>query len=288
MEHKPVLVNEILEIFKRLDKGIIVDCTLGLGGHSKELAKNFKIIGVDRDEKAIEKAGENLKEYKNIIYVHDNFVHLRKILDKLKIKEADGILLDLGVSSYQLEDEKRGFGFSGKLDMREDSSQDLTAEKIVNEYSEEELARILYEYGEKVFARAIARNIVEAREKVRIEKAEQLLGIIKSGMPPRYRFSRKGHWATPSFRALRIEVNKDIENLKIFLGSFLNCLRKEGIIAVISFHSIEDRIIKNKFKELAKEKKIELLMKKPVVAGEEEIKTNRKAKRAKLRAAKKI
>jgi 16S rRNA (cytosine1402-N4)-methyltransferase len=288
--HEPVLLKEVLEVFSGLKEGsLIVDCTLGKGGHSKELLKRgFNIIGIDRDPEAIEAAKENLKGFEEIVFVNDNFVNLRDILDRLGVKIVDGILMDLGVSTYQLEEEERGFGFEGPLDMRMDPKQELISEKIVNEYPEQELSRILFDYGERRFAGRIARKIVEYRAGKRIERAEELLEIIRQSMPARYRFSRKHHWATPTFRALRIEVNKDIENLQRFLDLFPDCLSKDGFLAVISFHSIEDRIVKHKFRDLAKEGKIELLNKKPIVASEEEIMENPKSKRAKLRAVKKL
>lgn len=286
--HIPVLVHEVLDGFKDLKKeSLIVDCTLGMGGHSRELLKRgYNIIGIDRDENAIKKAKENLKDFKNIRFVHDNFINLRKIMDKLKIKNVSGILIDLGVSSYQLEDESRGFGFAGKLDMRMDIQQELTAEKIINEYPEDRLKKILFDYGEKSFAGAISRKIVENRKKKRIENAEELFEIIKNCMPGKYRYSREHHWATPTFRALRIEVNNDIENISNF--EFLDCLEKNGILEVISFHSIEDDIIKYKFIQLEKEKKIEILTKEPIEASAEEIRFNAKSLRAKLRIIKKI
>lgn len=286
--HIPVLVHEVLGGFKSLKSGsLIADCTLGMGGHSKELLKHgYNVIGIDRDENAIKKARENLKDFKNIRFVHDNFINLREVLNKLNIKRVSGILIDLGVSSYQLEDESRGFGFTGKLDMRMDSSQELTAEKIVNEYSEDKLKKVLFDYGEKSFAGAIARKIVEVRKKKIIGSAEELFEIVKSCMPGKYRYSREHHWATPSFRALRIEVNKDIENISNF--EFLDCLENGGILEVISFHSIEDDAVKDKLIKLEKEKKIEILTKEPIEASPEEIKFNPKSLRAKLRIVKKI
>ena len=288
--HKPVLLNEVLQIFSKLKEGsLIVDCTLGGGGHSKELLKKgFRVIGIDRDPEAIEAARNNLRSFEEVVFINDNFVNLRQVLDRLGVETVNGILMDLGVSTHQLEEEERGFGFQGPLDMRMDKRQELTAERIVNEYSEQELRRILFDYGEKAFARRIARRIIEYRAKRRIEGAEELLEIIRRSMPARYRYTREHHWATPTFRALRIEVNRDIENLRTFLNLFLNCLSRGGILAVVSFHSIEDRIIKHKFRELAKEGKVELLNKKPITASEEEIKENPKSRRAKLRAIKKL
>lgn len=289
-KHEPVLLNEVLQILSKLKKGsLIVDCTLGGGGHSKELLKQgFRVIGIDRDSKAFEAAKENLKGFEKTVFVNDNFVNLRHILDRLGVETADGILMDLGLSTYQLEEEERGFGFQGPLDMRMDRKQELTAEKVVNEYSEQRLSKILLDYGERAFARRIAKGIVEHRAEKRIVRAEELLEIVKQSMPARYRFSREHHWATPTFRALRIETNKDIENLRSFLDFFLGCLSRYGILATISFHSIEDRLVKHRFRELAREGKIELLNKKPITACREEIMKNPKSKRAKLRAIRKL
>jgi len=289
-KHKPVLLNEVLRIFSKLKEGsLIVDCTLGGGGHSKELLKQgFRVIGVDRDPEAIKAAEENLRSFEEIVFVNDNFVNLRQVLDRLGVEIVSGILMDLGVSTYQLEEEERGFGFEGSLDMRMDKRQELTAESIVNEYSEQELRRILFDYGEKAFAGSIARRIIEYRAEKRIEGARELLEIIRRSMPARYRYTREHHWATPTFRALRIEVNRDIDNLRTFLNLFPNCLSRGGILTVISFHSIEDRIVKHKFRELTKEGKVELLNKKPITASEEEITENPKSRRAKLRAIKKL
>jgi len=288
--HEPVLLKEVLEVFIRLKGGsIIVDCTLGKGGHSKELLRRgFRVIGIDRDLEAIEAAKENLKGFERMVFMKDNFVNLKGILGELKVEAVDGILMDLGVSTYQLEEEERGFGFEGPLDMRMDRRQELTAEKVVNEYSEQEISRTLFDFGERRFAGKIARRIVEYRAGKRIERAKELLEIVEQSMPARYRFSREHHWATPTFRALRMEVNRDVENLRVFLDLFLDCLSKDGILAIISFHSIEDRIVKHKFRELAKEGRIELLNKKPITASEEEIMKNPKSKRAKLRAVKKV
>jgi 16S rRNA (cytosine1402-N4)-methyltransferase len=288
--HEPVLLKEVFEVFSRLREGsLIVDCTLGGGGHSKEMLRHgFRVIGIDRDSEAIEAAKENLKGFEEISFVNDNFVNLKEILSRLRVEAVDGILMDLGVSTYQLEEEERGFGFEGLLDMRMDRRQELTAEKVVNEYSEQELSRILFDYGERRFAGKIAKSIVEYRAGKRIERAEELLEIVEQSMPARYRFSREHHWATPTFRALRMEVNRDMENLRVFLDLFLDCLSKDGMLAIISFHSIEDRIVKHELRELAKEGRIELLNKKPTIASKEETTRNPKSKRAKLRAVKKL
>lgn len=283
-KHIPVLFEEVLENFKSLEKGeIIVDGTLGKGGHSKLLLeKGFEVIGIDRDKEAVEEAKKNLENFDKIKIIHDNFLHIKEILLKLKIKKVSGILLDLGVSTHQLEKTERGFGFVGGLDMRMNQNQKLSAKEIVNEYSEEKLASILYKNGERVNAKKIARNIVECREEEKIKTSEQLLEIIKNSMDEKYRNSRKHHWATPTFRALRIEVNNDYENLNKFLDVFSDCLKQKGILQIITFHSIEENMVRKKLRELKQNKIIKLITKKPFEATKKEIAKNPKAKRARL------
>lgn len=282
--HIPVLPNEVLKSFSKLKKGsLIIDGTLGGGGHSKILLENgFNIIGIDRDKEAISEAEKFLAGFKNIKFIHGNFSDLENILKKLKIKKVNGILLDLGVSTYQLENEKRGFGFSGKLDMRMNTEDKITAEKILNKYSYEKLAEILYKYGEKNFSKEITENIIEYRKEKKIKTGEQLLEIISEVIPEGYKKSREHHWATPTFRALRIEVNKDFENLEKFLDIFSDYLEKEGILSIITFHSMEEKILKMKFQILKKQKKIKILTRYGIEATKKEIDKNPKAKRAKL------
>tara|TARA_Y100000310_G_scaffold344156_1_gene455419 strand:+ start:1923 stop:2798 length:876 start_codon:yes stop_codon:yes gene_type:complete len=283
-KHIPVLPEEILENFGNLGEGeIIVDGTLGKGGHSKILLENgFRVVGIDRDLEAVKEAKKNLGDSNKIQIVHNNFSNIREVLSKLKMKKVGGILLDLGISTHQLEEAGRGFGFVGELDMRMNQLQELTAKKVVNEYSEERLSEILYKNGEKVNSRKIARSIVEYREKNEIKSGGQLLKLIKFSMDEKYRKSRKHHWATPTFRALRIEVNKDYENLEKFLQEFGSCLRKGGILEVITFHSIEENIVRKKLRELKQKKTIKLITKRPFEATNKEIGINPKAKRAKL------
>jgi 16S rRNA (cytosine1402-N4)-methyltransferase len=201
---------------------------------------------------------------------------------EIEIKKVSGILLDLGVSTYQLETPERGFGFLGELDMRMDQTQKLTAKEILNTYSEERLAEVLYKYGERVNARKIARKITQYREKNEISTAGQLVKLIKDSLDERYRKSRKHHWATPTFRALRIEVNKDFENLENFLETFPEILNEKGILSIITFHTLEDSIVRKKLRELKQRKTIKLITKKPILASQKEISKNPKSKRAKL------
>lgn len=288
-KHIPVLPEEVLENFGNLEKGeIIVDGTLGKGGHSKILLENgFNVIGIDRDKEAIEEVKQNLKDFDKIKIVHDNFSNIKEVLSKLEVKKVGGILLDLGVSTHQLEKEGRGFGFVGELDMRMNQDQKLTAKEVVNEYPEKKLAQILYKNGERVNARKIARKIVEYRKKNKIETGGQLLKLVKYSMDERYRKSRKHHWATPTFRALRIEVNKDFENIENFLGAFNDCLKQKGILQIITFHSIEESVVRKKLRELKQKKKIKLITKRPFEATQKEITKNPKSKRAKLWVAEK-
>ncbi|MGD9275942.1 MAG: 16S rRNA (cytosine(1402)-N(4))-methyltransferase RsmH [Candidatus Pacearchaeota archaeon] len=280
--HISIMPNEVLEAFSDLKKeSIIVDGTLGKGGHSKLLLeRGFHIIGTDRDKDAIEEVKKNLKN-KNIKIFHDNFSDIKKVLKKTKVNLVSGILLDLGVSTYQLENKERGFGFAGKLDMRMNQQQKTTAEEIVNDYDEKTLSRIFKKYGEKVYYKEIAKNIIKKRKEKRITSGEELVEVIKMSMPHRYRKTRKHHWATPVFRALRIEVNRDFENLEKFLNDFKDCLESGGILCIITFHSLEERIIKTKIK-LLKKQGVRLVTKKGIIATEQEIRKNPKAKRAKL------
>jgi 16S rRNA (cytosine1402-N4)-methyltransferase len=286
-KHIPVLSEEVSKIFGSLKKGDrIADGTLGGGGHSKILLeKGFRIIGIDRDKEAISAAKENLKGFDDIIFVHGNFSDIGKILKDNGIEKVEGILLDLGVSTHQLEAKERGFGFQGDLDMRMDSSQELTAEKIVNEYSFDELQKMLYKNGERVHNREIAGSIVKYRQKQRIATGGQLLKLIKFSMPEKYRKSRIHHWATPTFRALSIEVNKDYENLEKVLNDFSRYLSKDGILIAITFHSIESGIVKKSLKMLKKKGIIDILTKNGISASKEEIEKNPKSKRAVLWAA---
>jgi len=288
-QHIPVLPNEVLQNFSSLKKDdLIVDGTLGKGGHSKLLLENgFRVIGIDRDKDAINEASNNLSEFiksNQLKIVHDNFANIKQVLSNLNItkEKVSGILLDTGVSTHQLENPERGFGFEGELDMRMNQNQTLTAKQVVNEYPEKKLADILYKYGEKVNAKSIARKIVEYRKTHTLETGGQLLKLIQYSMDEHYRKTRKHHWATPTFRALRIEVNKDFENIEIFLKNFTNCLKPNGILEIITFHSLEENLVRKKLRELHQRKIIKLLTKNPIEATNKEISQNPKSKRAKL------
>ena len=223
----------------------------GGAGHSKEIVKRLSkegiLIGIDRDQEALNAAKNNLKEYSNVIYVHDNHDNIKQILEKLKIENVDGILLDLGVSSYQLDERNRGFSYLGEneLDMRMDKSQKLTAKDIVNNYDEERLSNIIYEYGEERFSRQIAKNICAKRKKETINTTKQLVEIIENSIPKSKQ--KNGHPAKKTFQAIRIEVNNEIKPLYDTVINSIECLNKGGRLCIITFHSLEDRAVKNAF-----------------------------------------
>lgn len=301
-KHKPVMLTECIEGLNINPDGIYVDGTLGGAGHSREIVKRLSkkglLIGIDRDIEALQAAKENLKEFSNVIYVHNNHDNIKKILEELNIDEVDGILLDLGVSSYQLDEKNRGFSYLGenKLDMRMDKSQNLTAEMVVNTYTEEKLANIIYEYGEERFSRQIARNICKEREDNKIQTTKQLVQIIEKSIPKSKQ--RDGHPAKRTFQAIRIEVNNEIKPLYNTVEDCISCLKKKGRLCIITFHSLEDRAVKNAYiqakgkctcpsdlpycvcgaKPLGK-----IINKKPIVATKEEQVENSRSKSAKLR-----
>lgn len=307
-KHKPVLLNECIEGLNIKPDGIYVDGTLGGAGHSKEILKRLDknkgiLIGIDRDEEALQAAKQNLSEYENVKYVHGNHDDIKEILESLKIDKVDGILLDLGVSSYQLDERNRGFSYLGsnELDMRMDKSQRLTAMEVVNNYKEEHLANIIYEYGEERFSRNIAKNICIERRKKKIETTDELVKIIEKSIP---RLNPKeGHPAKRTFQAIRIEVNNEIKPLEDTIKNSIDVLKPEGRLCVITFHSLEDRAVKqamNRAKGMctcpkdipycvcgAKELGT-VITRKPIIASEEEQRENSRAKSAKLRIFEKI
>ncbi len=294
IEHYSVLKNEVIDFFKFIEskEPYILDATVGGGGHSYHILKTFpdkKIIGIDKDEYALQRAQERLKEFKGrYILVKSPFKDLDKVLKELKIEKLAGVLFDFGVSHFQLKME-RGFSFKRDepLDMRMDTSQDLTAYYVVNYYSKWELERILKEFGEEKFARKIAENIVKERQKDKIRTTKQLADIVYKTYPPKLRHGRI-HPATKTFQAIRIEVNKELEEIEQGVKKAIELLDKGGIIQTISFHSLEDRIVKNIFKEYKKLKKLEILTKKPITPSEEEIEENPASRSAKLRVGKKL
>ncbi|KYH35649.1 ribosomal RNA small subunit methyltransferase H [Clostridium tepidiprofundi DSM 19306] len=307
-KHTSVLLNETIEGLNINSKGIYVDCTLGGAGHSIEILKNLsdegRLIGIDQDCDALNAAKKRLSDYRNVTYVHDNFYNIETVLESLNITEVDGILMDLGVSSYQLDEPERGFSYmhDAPLDMRMNRDKDLTAYDIVNKYSQEELSRIIKTYGEERFHKRIANFIVEYRNTKEIKTTFDLVEIIKRAVPSKYR--RNGpHPAKRTFQAIRIEVNKELEILNKAIEDSVNALKVGGRIAIITFHSLEDRIVKNKFKELVnpctcppdfpvcmcgKKPKLKLINRKPIVSSEKELIENPRCRSAKLRVAEKI
>ena len=306
-EHKPVLLQECIEGLQIKPNGIYVDGTMGGAGHSIEIVKRLSndgtLIGIDRDEEALKASKERLEKYKNVTYVHDNHDNIKEILQKLKINQVDGILLDLGVSSYQLDERNRGFSYLGEneLDMRMDKSQELTAKRVVNYYSEKELANIIYEYGEERFSRQIAKNICNYRKEKTINTTKELVDIIEKSIPKSKQ--NDGHPAKRTFQAIRIEVNNEIKPLYNTVKDCIDCLKPQGRLCIITFHSLEDRAVKNAYIE-AKGKCTcpsdlpycvcgaktlgKIITKKPIIATKEEQEENSRSKSAKLRIFEKI
>ena len=282
-KHKSVLLQECIQGLNIKENGIYVDGTLGGAGHSSEILKRLsskgKLIGIDRDEEALEAARQRLKKYKNVVYLHGNHDDIKELLKSIQIDKVDGILLDLGVSSYQLDERARGFSYMGEatLDMRMDKAQELTAKDVVNNYTEEKLGQIIEEYGEERFAKNIARNIVKERQTLPIETTMQLVDIIRKSIP--ISKQKDGHPAKRTFQAIRIEVNNEIEPLKETIKNCIECLKPEGRLCVITFHSLEDRAVKQAY--LDAEGKI--INKKPIIASKEEQEENSRSKSAKLR-----
>lgn len=310
-QHKPVLLQEVLNYLHPQPGMVILDCTLGGGGHSKEILKKIlpggKLIALDQDIEAIKAGNEALKPFgeDNYIIFHNNFRDIDNVLKKTAFSQVDGLLFDLGVSSYQLDQGERGFSYQhdAQLDMRMDrKNQELTACDLVNKASAEELTRIIREYGEEKWAKRIASFLVEERKQEAIESTGHLVEIIKKAIPSSAR--REGpHPAKRTFQALRIAVNQELDILSPALKQGLEILRPGGRLAVITFHSLEDRLTKNVFKELAQgcicskelpvcicnhKAKIKILTRKPVTPSEEEKRENPRARSAKLRVAEKI
>jgi len=273
-----------------------VDCTLGGGGHAEVIleatAPDGLLLGIDRDEEALRRAGERLKRYgTRVRFLHEGFKNLGMILRTQRVQGVDGILMDLGVSTLQLMDSERGFSFQkdGPLDMRMDRGSSPTAAALVNSLSEPRLLQILFEYGEERWARRIARAIVHEREKLPVTRTLQLADLIRRAVPRSGRRQRI-HPATRTFQALRIAVNQELDQLGVGLSEAASCLNDGGRLCVISFHSLEDRIVKRTFKALtqAKPARARLITKKPVVPGPDEIRMNPRSRSAKLRALERI
>lgn len=307
--HSPVLLHETISNLNITPDGIYIDGTLGGGGHAyevvKSLSSNGLLIGIDKDINAIEAAGKRLKEYGgNIVFINDNFSNIKRIAKGRDIKGVDGILLDLGVSSHQLDEEERGFSYmqNARLDMRMDRDNVLTAEIIINEWTEKEIAKIIKDYGEEKWAKRIASFVSKERQNRRIETTFDLVDIIKSAIPASAR--REGpHPAKRTFQAIRIAVNNELDILEKAIEDGVDLLKPGGRICVITFHSLEDRLIKSAFKKLenpctcphnipkcvcGKAPLVRIITKKPIIASDEELKKNPRSRSAKLRVAERL
>jgi len=293
--HIPVLQNEVLKYLNPKPNENFIDCTVGEGGHSTIILEknqpNGKVLGIEIDPELYQKLkSETAGMPSRFILVNDSYINLKQIIEKYKFGSVSGILFDLGLSSWQLEKSGRGFSFQREepLDMRYNpETTRLTAEKIINEFSEKDIEEILKNYGEEKFSEKISKEIIEARKKTPIKTTFQLVGIIKRTVPQNYEKGRI-HPATRAFQALRIAVNDEIENFKKALPKVLEILEEGGRLVIISFHSLEDRIAKVFLKETTKNGLLEILTKKPVIPSKEEIKINPRSRSAKLRAAIKI
>ena len=307
-KHSPVMLNEVLSGLNINPDGIYIDCTLGGGGHSEKILEKLNpkgmLIGLDKDQDAIDFTTKKLSTYKNFKSFHTDFKNVDEVFDVLQIDKVDGVLIDLGVSSYQLDTASRGFSFrfSGPLDMRMDKSQNLTAYDVVNTYSYEQLVKIFFEYGEEEFSKSIAKNIVKQREISPIKTTLELSKIIEDVIPKKFVFNRGGA-DKKVFQAIRIEVNDELDKLYETIIYLAKKLKSGGRIAILTFHSLEDRIVKNAFKELCTDcicppktpicicghKAIgKLVNKKPIIAGAQEQEQNSRSTCAKLRILERI
>ena len=303
-EHIPVIATETIENLNIKSDGVYLDLTLGKGGHSKMILERLSdegtLIALDQDKEAIEAAKENLKDFSNVIFVNSNFEKIDEVLRDLGFDYIDGALMDIGVSSYQIDNADRGFSYmkDGPLDMRMNQENELTADIIVNEYSQDELEKIFFEYGEEKFSRLIAKNIIKAREDYRIDTTFKLKDIVTKSIK-----SNEAHPEKRVFQALRIEVNRELDVLKNTIDKVVDHLNEDGKLAIITFHSLEDRIVKNKFKDLATDcicppefpvcvcnhkAKVKIITRKPITASKKELKENSRAKPAKLRVCQRI
>jgi 16S rRNA (cytosine1402-N4)-methyltransferase len=307
-KHKSVLLDECIENLKIRKDCVYVDGTLGGGGHSYHILKALNgtgmLIGIDRDTDALQAASEKLKEFSNFKTVHDNHANIKNILESLGLSGVDGILLDLGVSSYQLDEADRGFSYmhDAKLDMRMNREDEISAYEVVNNYSEEKLFRIFVDYGEEKFSRSIARKICQKRESEPIETTFELVDIIKSAMPSKA-LNEKQHPAKRVFQAIRIEVNQELEKLKQAVEDSILSLNDGGRLCIITFHSLEDKIVKHAYEEMegrctcppnfpvcvcGYKSYGKIINKKPITSSDEELEENPRARSAKLRVFERI
>ena len=295
--HIPVLLKESTECLNPKQGDVILDATINGGGHSEEMLKMIgekgKLIGIDQDDEVLNKLKKKWKDRKNILLARDNFRNLDKVLESLKIEKINGALFDIGVSSSQIDESGRGFSFQKDepllMTMKSRiEPDDLTAKEIVNIWSEKDLADTIWKYGEERFSRRIAKNIVRRRKAKKFETTMELVDAIRESVPSFYRNGRKINCATRTFQALRIAVNDELGALKEGMEKAWSFLQGGGSLAVVSFHSLEDRIVKNYFKELAAKNEGKIMAKKPIIPTEEEKKANPRSRSAKLRAIKKV
>ena len=302
--HKSVLLNETIKNLNIKEDGVYADLTLGKGGHSKEILKRLSpeglLIGLDQDKEAIKAAKENLKDFSNVLYFNENFEKISDVLDNACLNMIDGALMDIGVSSYQIDNGDRGFSYmkDGPLDMRMNKENELTAKQVINDYSLDELWEIFSKYGEERYSKTIAKSIVDYRKMHEINTTLQLRDIVMKSVN-----TNEAHPEKRVFQALRIEVNRELEVLENTLEKIVDRLNKGGRLCVITFHSLEDRIVKNKFKEMSKkcicppefpvcvcnhEKKVKIISKKPILPSKNELKENRRSHSAKLRVCERV
>jgi len=307
-KHISVLLNESVDGLNIKKEGIYVDGTMGGGGHSEEILKRLSpegtLIGIDRDTEALRASRKRLANYSNVHYVHSNYKDIKNVLSDLDIEKIDGAVLDLGVSSYQLDNRERGFSYmeDAPLDMRMNRESDFSAYDVINTYSEEKLASIFFEYGEERFSRKIASIICDRRKTAPIKTTLELVDIIKAAIPERFR-QKNSHPAKRTFQAVRIEVNGELRDLKNSLDDFFDSLKPGGRLCVITFHSLEDRIVKQTFASYAagctcppdfpicvcgNKPRGKVISRKPILPGDEEYENNKRSKSAKLRIVEKL
>ena len=307
-KHVSVLLNESVDGLEIKKDGIYADGTMGGGGHSeaivKKLSENGVLIGIDRDTEALAASKKRLERYSNVRYVHNNYKNIKDVLFNLDVDKIDGAVLDLGVSSYQLDNRERGFSYmeDAPLDMRMNRESDFSAYDVVNTYSEEKLASIFFEYGEERFSRKIASIICDRRKTAPIETTLELVDIIKAAIPERFR-QKGSHPAKRTFQAIRIEVNGELRDLRNAIDNFFDVLKPGGRLSVITFHSLEDRIVKQAFNSYAtgctcppdfpicvcgNKPKGKVITRKPILPSDEECEVNKRSKSAKLRIVEKL
>lgn len=308
-KHVPILLDECIENLNIRPGKIYVDCTVGGAGHSREIVKKIedgKLICFDQDETALNVAKKRLEDYSDrVVFIKDNFKNIKKDLQNIGIEKVDGILMDIGVSSYQIDEDKRGFSYmhDAQLDMRMDQSNPISAKDIVNTYSKEDLENIIFKYSDEKWAKRIAEFICKEREIKPIETTFELVNVIEKAIPKKVRMNQKGHSSKKTFQAIRIEVNKELDVLEKAVGDCIDLLNLGGRICIITFHSLEDKICKDIFKDRQRgcicppeipvcvcnhKPEIKILTRKPIEPSKEELNRNSRARSAKLRVAEKI